>query len=596
MYGAHPFVSHPSRISTLSMSAYFPCQTLRLGFVFLLFSILSPCNASQETETLNITVPKGTSNHGDPHLLCTPTQWTDIAVFFIGNYVSHAATVKSVPGEPTASAFLALVLALVFPVSGVIRGVDSIWRRSIFAPTELEKALRAGALSMVVRSKTWKPQTGDEVRNMMLRRPPGQAENRTPPHGGNGTGTSNGDAQVSPAEHEERDVELGHAGRSDHRRDSIQLETISHLRCDEVSQSRPKIASGLKVSSSYFSPRYQPSDSLLSISGRRVHGICSLPEGYELQILPKSSVVSPTPDDGCQQASSPWPEVPKASNRTPHTSAIKLSSSHSFAKALIAILQTIFASATLYRTRGDQLSRFGYASFGLTVTPYLIMSILNLVSLLVSPDYPYIYLVHTDIMAEASRRKGARFVGVVGSVPAEEQKADENEANKDLFDASFEVEEGKYVLLRANAPGPTGERVDVNKAGDNNDPQLIVPTTNLKNCVDDTRFKVILCGSTIAPISAIIIVAISGFKPGLSTKAQRVWITGWIWVGIATGPLTHFLFLGLLENLFRVSARLRLKMILGAVVVLLLYSSPAIGGYVVVGQMIKSYGRCIRIY
>ena len=72
-------------------------------------------------ENITLAVPAGTSNHGDPHLLCTPSKWTNIAAFFLANFFSHAATVKSLPGEPAMPAFFALLLSLIFPTSGVIR-------------------------------------------------------------------------------------------------------------------------------------------------------------------------------------------------------------------------------------------------------------------------------------------------------------------------------------------------------------------------------------------------------------------------------------------------------------------------------------------
>ena len=78
-----------------------------------------------------------------------------------------------------------------------------------------------------------------------------------------------------------------------------------------------------------------------------------------------------------------------------------LSCSYSFSRALVAVVQTIFASVTLYRTKGDQLQHYGYAAFGLTVVPYLVMSIVNLISTIVTPDYPTVYLVRSDIMDEA---------------------------------------------------------------------------------------------------------------------------------------------------------------------------------------------------
>ncbi len=86
----------------------------------------------------------------------------------------------------------------------------------------------------------------------------------------------------------------------------------------------------------------------------------------------------------------------------------RLSSINDLAKGLIAISQTLYASATLYRAKGDQIKQYGFAAFGLTVSPYLIMSIVNLISTLLTPDYPTAYLVRSDAMVEASKRQVRR--------------------------------------------------------------------------------------------------------------------------------------------------------------------------------------------
>ncbi len=88
---------------------------LSLGFALL--SMPSSSSATMHLQNITITVPIGTTNHSDPRLLCTPTKWTDIVVFFLGNYVAHAATVKSLPGEPMLSVLFAGSAALLFPTS-----------------------------------------------------------------------------------------------------------------------------------------------------------------------------------------------------------------------------------------------------------------------------------------------------------------------------------------------------------------------------------------------------------------------------------------------------------------------------------------------
>jgi hypothetical protein len=63
-------------------------------------------------------------------------------------------------------------------------------------------------------------------------------------------------------------------------------------------------------------------------------------------------------------------------------------------------VQLIFALLTLYRTRGDQLNKYGYSAFGLTVLPSFIMSSVNLAGNIVTPTYSNLYLVHSRELEE----------------------------------------------------------------------------------------------------------------------------------------------------------------------------------------------------
>jgi hypothetical protein len=108
---------------------------------------------------ITITVPEGTSNHGDPNLLCTQAKWTDIVLFYAVNYLAHAVTVKSLPGEKLIDAAHIIFSALIYPYSGVIRGIEVIIRRAAYHQgNELQRAARAGALCVVVRSELWTPE------------------------------------------------------------------------------------------------------------------------------------------------------------------------------------------------------------------------------------------------------------------------------------------------------------------------------------------------------------------------------------------------------------------------------------------------------
>lgn len=58
---------------------------------------------------------------------------------------------------------------------------------------------------------------------------------------------------------------------------------------------------------------------------------------------------------------------------------IKVERSRNIVKGLASVVQLVFSSITLYRARGSQLQRYGYAAFGLSVFPYTLMTFVNLV-------------------------------------------------------------------------------------------------------------------------------------------------------------------------------------------------------------------------
>src|SRR6187549_2753147 len=56
----------------------------------------------------------------DCNLLCRPARWTDVIVFYLANYVTHAATVISRPGERPGLVVLGILTAILFPGGGIV--------------------------------------------------------------------------------------------------------------------------------------------------------------------------------------------------------------------------------------------------------------------------------------------------------------------------------------------------------------------------------------------------------------------------------------------------------------------------------------------
>jgi len=74
----------------------------------------SPWNQAQgQSNSSTIILPSGTTNHGEPNIICLPAKWTDISEFILGNYVAHAATIVYQQGS-SSSVILCMMFATIF--------------------------------------------------------------------------------------------------------------------------------------------------------------------------------------------------------------------------------------------------------------------------------------------------------------------------------------------------------------------------------------------------------------------------------------------------------------------------------------------------
>jgi len=105
-----------------------------------------------------IALPASTSNHGDPHLLCPPTTWISVSIFFLGNYVAHAATVKLPPAVSAISNLRICFSALMMPASGLVLALRAFAHAVCgIGKSEAQRVGIAGGLCMYARSSGWRP-------------------------------------------------------------------------------------------------------------------------------------------------------------------------------------------------------------------------------------------------------------------------------------------------------------------------------------------------------------------------------------------------------------------------------------------------------
>ncbi|TGO44779.1 hypothetical protein BCON_0465g00040 [Botryotinia convoluta] len=315
---------------------------------------------------ITIKVPNSTTQHGNEHILCLPitkNYWPSVAaviIFFATNYLAHAATVKSSPGDDSLLQGCNALLALFFPMSGLLRALNAIVRLPILARNELEKACRAGALCMVVRAPHWRPKPGQKFSVGVVLEDDRDVEN-TDPEG-----------------------EFGHDSSQ-----PIKANMITYL----PSYAREQSSTWIHFDSVWARSRVD-----LRLS--RVHGTYDLPEGYEFAIVPRNTFL-------VSQVASDTHEDPRLSS--------EISASYSVLKAVASLIQVVAAFTTLLSNRPDLISRWGYASYHLTVIPYLAMTLVNLISNMVSPDYSCLYMIRSETMVEAEKL-GGRFEGEIAQM------------------------------------------------------------------------------------------------------------------------------------------------------------------------------------
>ena len=601
---------------------------------------------SRRTQNFTIEVPYGTTNHGDPYSLCTPATFIDIASFLLFNYVAHGATVVSYPGEPAFDSLLNVAAAILFPTFGFIRALNFIMRHPLLtAKNDLEVTARSGALCMLVRSSSWKPQKGDNIRNALIEDPGNEHLLR-----GHNISRSDPSANIPPT-----------------------YVIIIHILGQLDSQMNFLLYQSTATLSIYTPPwlndrtrfwSYTDTD-LVEIGSRVVFGLSKPPDQYKFVFVPRNTevlgLVDPTPTPSSNVPKIPLLRYLYRIFASP-VSTTKLSSSFNLLKGVAALRQLLYASFTLYRTTGGQVDQYGFAAPGFTVLPYAAMSALNLAASLVAPHYPKLYLVRSKVMEEAERRTGLPFYFVVGKV------VDESDTNNIVKEGWSEIA-GSFKYddkVLCVTPSPSVEEDETIGICDGSSQRIYVPACPRFRRTDDTQTSPLRqfdetrpdglvfpqymarrrqapiqpslfsfsrlpsqlqsCVRTFRPhinyirlpqrpqrpqcnvrelnayerflvifitvVEFEIILMLSELSGQQSTLAQRAWTVTWLMAGCIIGATISFL-----GRSFSIAWKSDVSPVWVSFVVcclILIFSVPAIGGFVVVFQMLKAYGICYK--
>lgn len=299
----------------------------------------------------------------------------------------------------------------------------------------------------------------------------------------------------------------------------------------------------------------------------------------------------------------------------------QIACSYNILKSFAAVLQAIFAGVTLFKSRGHQIDRFGYAAFGLTVVPYAVMSVINLIANLVCPEYSSMYLVSNQALVNLQHQYGlASLKGTQNKAAgqkiiqpdtgiAEQQSLGSAQANSSSS-AAEDQEQSDQAQTAQNddkdqaleISGTVGTlSLKSDQAIQTKLARMISYYTNTTETIKPVDLNIsterfVLAFPAILLIDAAVIGIIGGlshFHPGSSTLAERIWIMTWLSLGLifVVSPVDVEEGREVLNQGSSVQAP-SWKSILSDIAFFIACSVPAIGGFVVVGQMIRSYGIC----
>ncbi|KDR76182.1 hypothetical protein GALMADRAFT_247403 [Galerina marginata CBS 339.88] len=505
-------------------------------------------SALATTPTANTSLPEGATDHGDPKLICTSASWFTVASFILANYVAHAATTHTFPGERLQHQLTAILTSMLYPGAGVVRGLTGIARGilALCGRTELQEAAAAGALCMVVRTEDWTPFPRWSERG------------------------------------------LGYHSFDPHEPWSWNVDMTKWLRPARFIKGWQLVDTIESTGSSGTFEMY-----------REIHGVRKgLPKGYAYATVPPDAVIDPI--------------IPECT--------VHLAKSRNTSKIVVAIFQSAYASYVLYESRGDQIARYGFAAFSLTVTPYAIMSIMNLFAGLLSPMYPAVFLVQSEVSVELEERHGQWFGNMaVGSL---RPLRDNDPTMFFLIPAfpPFERVQSRFSLFPSLPSSLFAFSLPLSLPifSPRSSLSRFLLRFSLPTFLPPIILKYLLAGLNLIyrifvqpfiwlvganPVLLIlsllfafclpllIVGILSHFAAAGSKPAELFWLQGWYLFGASLG-IVHALPVVPIERLFRVPPSLRWYLL---TLYKLACCPMAIGGIVIVAKQIRSYGVCTTL-
>jgi hypothetical protein len=349
---------------------------------------------------------------------------------------------------------------------------------------------------------------------------------------------------------------------------------VDKLAVEEVPVSNPREPNSLDPSNHEHTGNYhlQEARKRVRIKSVNIQGHCQLPpsHAYTLNVLsPTVRISSPTND------------------------RIELPCSYNFVKAVASIVQVLFGAFTLWRARGDQLDRYGYAAFGLTVIPYILMSFINLLGNALTPTYPNMFIIGSEVLDEARKRTpGAEIDGVVGYLPTQSKDPTDTPVlgNASIRFTSFDR---KPITVGDRIEWPSKYQIVQSRPSQSRIPTVEVPAIGPhfeRRPHPSSKYLNIggyFLGVIVLATPYVIIGCLTHFDPRNSTALERGFTMSWLVVGQIAGA---WLAWTIKFDEQDVGARICIFLTFG-----ILFGAPTIGGMVFVAKMYKEFGACVAI-
>ncbi|KAF8544157.1 hypothetical protein BDD12DRAFT_112038 [Trichophaea hybrida] len=323
---------------------------------------------------------------------------------FIGiNYVAHAFTINIAAGYGWIYASIFSLMSLFFPSVGLVSACRSLEQIPTATKCPLERAARAGALCMVVRTKHWEPRDGDKVWCWQ----------------------KNDNGKAKPRRLHYEGLELEYLSQK-----HIQIHGLCQLpksndEDDKNEYMMAKVPPDFKV---------KWANATVGKSNKKETGGCGPKAGQEKAASTTNrggiSVEASASDknmethmqeiSGAQENPGSTASTSPPNNNTP-LYMCEISSLYSIPKTILALIQLFSAVPVVWEARNNTTR--GYAAYQLTLIPYALMSLINIFSSFVTPKYPAVYMINSTTMQEA-RSRGGKFEGTVGELWELEEKDD----------------------------------------------------------------------------------------------------------------------------------------------------------------------------